>query len=90
MKKTYTKKQITEAIAYWENQLKMLNESARSGKMTVNDLAESVFQHHQDFRDAFVAISMPNGDMYYASDANVLSSFGGVYCIECSKKQLKN
>ena len=28
MKKTYTKKQITEAIAYWEKQLKMMNEDA--------------------------------------------------------------
>ena len=28
MKKTYTKKQIQEAIAYWENQLKKLNESS--------------------------------------------------------------
>ena len=27
MEKTYTKKQITEAIAYWEKQLKKLNES---------------------------------------------------------------
>lgn len=27
MKKTYTKKQITEAIAYWEKQLKRMNES---------------------------------------------------------------
>jgi len=27
MKKQYTKKQITEAIAYWEKQLKRLNES---------------------------------------------------------------
>lgn len=26
MKKTYTKKQITEAIAYWEKQLKKMNE----------------------------------------------------------------
>ncbi len=30
MKKTYTKKQITEAIAYWEKQLKMMNESGSS------------------------------------------------------------
>ena len=28
MKKQYTKKQITEAIAYWEKQLKMMNEDA--------------------------------------------------------------
>lgn len=28
MKKKYTKKQITEAIAYWEKQLKLMNESA--------------------------------------------------------------
>lgn len=27
MKKQYTKKQITEAIAYWEKQLKLMNES---------------------------------------------------------------
>ena len=27
MKKKYTKKQITEAIAYWEKQLKLMNES---------------------------------------------------------------
>ena len=27
MKKQYTKKHITEAIAYWEKQLKMMNES---------------------------------------------------------------
>ena len=30
MKKTYTKKQITEAIAYWKNQLKKLNEDANN------------------------------------------------------------
>ena len=28
MKKKYTKKQITEAIAYWEKQLKLMNESS--------------------------------------------------------------
>ena len=28
MKKQYTKKQITEAIAYWKKQLKMMNEDA--------------------------------------------------------------
>ena len=27
MKKTYTKKQITEAIAFWKNQLKKMNEA---------------------------------------------------------------
>lgn len=27
MKMTYTKRQITEAIAYWENQLKKMNEA---------------------------------------------------------------
>lgn len=32
MKKKYTKKQITEAIAYWKNQLKKMNESAESEK----------------------------------------------------------
>ena len=31
MKKQYTKKQITEAIAYWKKQLKMMNESATAG-----------------------------------------------------------
>lgn len=30
MNKKYTKKQITEAIAYWKKQLKMMNESADS------------------------------------------------------------
>lgn len=30
MKKTYTKKHITEAIAYWEKQLKQLDENAGS------------------------------------------------------------
>ena len=28
MKKQYTKRQITEAIAYWEKQLKLMNESS--------------------------------------------------------------
>ena len=28
MKKTYTKKQITEAIAYWKKQLKTVSESS--------------------------------------------------------------
>lgn len=28
MKKKYTKKQITEAIAYWQKQLKTMNESS--------------------------------------------------------------
>ena len=32
MKKQYTKKQITEAIAYWKKQLKMMNESMGFGK----------------------------------------------------------
>lgn len=30
MKKTYTKKQIQEAISYWRKQLKSINESERS------------------------------------------------------------
>lgn len=32
MKKQYTKKQITEAIAYWKKQLKKMNESMGFGK----------------------------------------------------------
>lgn len=36
MKKTYTKKQITEAIAYWSKQLKMMNESE---DQTLNEMA---------------------------------------------------
>ena len=32
MKKQYTKKQITEAIAYWEKQLKMMNEAVHDGR----------------------------------------------------------
>ena len=28
MKKTYTKKQIQEAISYWQKQLKTMNESS--------------------------------------------------------------
>ena len=28
MKKKYTKKQITEAVAYWQKKLKMMNESS--------------------------------------------------------------
>ena len=31
MSKTYTKKQITEAIAYWKKQLDMMNETATQG-----------------------------------------------------------
>ena len=35
MKKTYTKQQITEAIAYWKNQLKKMNESVlMSGELS--------------------------------------------------------
>lgn len=34
MKKTYTKKQITEAIAYWQKQLKKLNESDSTSKLS--------------------------------------------------------
>lgn len=37
MKKKYTKKQIAEAIAYWENRLKQMNESNAIPE-TVNDL----------------------------------------------------
>lgn len=36
MKKQYTKKQITEAIAYWEKQLKKLNETESHPSMVVD------------------------------------------------------
>lgn len=35
MKKTYTKKQITEAIAYWEKQLKKMNEDVNDGSFAL-------------------------------------------------------
>lgn len=35
MKKTYTKKQISEAIAYWQKQLREINESAGGETYTV-------------------------------------------------------
>ena len=37
MKKKYTKKQITEAIAYWEKQLKMMNEETEDDIMGIID-----------------------------------------------------
>lgn len=37
MKKTYTKKQITEAIAYWEKQLKLMNEETEDDLMGIID-----------------------------------------------------
>jgi hypothetical protein len=40
MEKTYTKKQITEAIAYWQKQLKKLNESSSDPSRTVRHLKE--------------------------------------------------
>lgn len=41
MKKTYTKKQITEAIKYWEKQLKKIDESNE-------DVFEQIYQIMKD------------------------------------------
>ena len=40
MSKRYTKKQITEAIAYWEKQLQRMDEQISSAKMTLSPRAE--------------------------------------------------
>ena len=37
MKKTYTKKQIQEAINYWEKQLKTMNESECTARLIDNE-----------------------------------------------------
>lgn len=42
MKKQYTKKQITEAIAYWEKQLKLMNES----KQNIEELSHCASMLH--------------------------------------------
>jgi hypothetical protein len=38
MKKKYTKKQITEAIAYWEKQLVKIDESFKGHRYSKNEL----------------------------------------------------
>lgn len=38
MKKKYTKKQITEAIAYWEKQLNKLNENLDTTEYSLSEL----------------------------------------------------
>lgn len=40
MKKTYTKRQITEAISYWKKQLKMMNESEFEEPTVNPDISE--------------------------------------------------
>ena len=42
MKKIYTKKQITEAIAYWKKQLKAMDESSGSQADDVQGLFDKV------------------------------------------------
>jgi hypothetical protein len=42
MKKQYTKRQITEAIAYWVKQLQRMDEQAGSIRMTMSPRAEVV------------------------------------------------
>ena len=49
MKKKYTKKQITEAIAYWKKQLKKMNEGFN----------ESCGYEHKVGND--IAVDLPNG-----------------------------
>ena len=44
MKKTYTKKQITEAISYWKKRLKMMNESCSTVNESVSDFFAKVFK----------------------------------------------
>ena len=40
MKKKYTRKQIAEAIAYWEKQLKLMNESRSSENDPLQRIAD--------------------------------------------------
>lgn len=43
MKKTYTKEQITEAIAYWEKQLKKMNESNEDMYEKIHEIMKDEF-----------------------------------------------
>lgn len=61
--KTYTKKQICEAIAYWKKQLKKLNESALSSKVIdVSGISDRPDLYLVSFSDT----GYQNGDTWYA------------------------
>ena len=51
MKKKYTKKQITEAIAFWEKQLKMMNESNQEAQL--NTVTSNVKKQLKEFNYLF-------------------------------------
>lgn len=82
MSKKYTKKQITEAISYWQRKL---DESAQS-KMVVDELEKDIQQWKRDdvnWGKAKVIINTPDGSSYYATYTGTSDVLGGVYFIEC-------
>lgn len=75
MKKNYSKKQITEAIAYWQKQLKKLNESSSDPSRTVRHLKEQIDKLSQSDLDKEFIFTLDN-EIVYTIARDVCEVFG--------------
>ena len=75
MEKKYTKKQITEAIAYWQKQLKKLNESSSDPSRTVRHLKEQIDKLSQSDLDKEFIFTLDN-EIVYTIARDVCEVFG--------------
>lgn len=75
--KQYTKKQITEAIAYWEKQIKVINESERSRALELK-VFDKICEYVHPFNTVALAISNADAATLDAV-CDEFKSSGGVY-----------
>lgn len=93
MKKQYTKKQITEAIAYWKKQLSKLNESSQATDLQLDKVLSSteLFDACAMWPNAATQFRMPPA----AVDAKAFSQKRGLVkaigvCIVLSKEKYED
>ena len=85
MSKTYTKKQIQEAISHWRAVL----EESSNGCMTLKDLQEDIaawIKDDQTWRDVKVIVNTPDEKTYTVGSFGVTDGRDGndeAYCINC-------
>ena len=77
MKKKYTRKQIAEAISYWDKQLKVINESERSKALELK-VFDNICKYVHPYNTVALAIS--NADAATLDTVcDEFRSSGGVY-----------
>lgn len=81
MNKQYTKKQIQEAIAYWEKQLKLMNESIDLHGTTTMEVPTTVGKMIEFLKqyplDSGFILNHDDGNNKYSSSVNMMVNYWG-------------